>query len=1062
MSILRIHLLGDFRLLWGDELLPGFYYPRQQAFLAFLLLHRQAPQPRHHLAFTFWPDSSEEQAHTNLRNLLFKVRKVLPEPDRFLAITPQTVQWRPDSPYLLDVAEFEAASSAASTVTELERAISLYGGELLPGCYDDWVWPVRERLRHMAMALLERQVNRLEAERNWRAAIAQANRALLFDPLNEAIYRTLIRLHAVDGDRAGALHVYHTCVQRLREELGVDPDAATEEIYQRLLCMEATASASVGATPTASLVGRQTEWERMLDAWRNAESGAPHLLLLAGEAGIGKTRLADELCIWVRRQGRAVASARCYAAEGALPYAPVAAWLRSPALQSRLKALNAVWLREVARVAPELMVGQQTPPDRDAPVDRRQRQHLFEALARTMTAQREPLLLFLDDLHWCDQDTLEWLHFLLRFDAGAPLLVLGTLRSEEVLPDHPVHVLLLALRQQGQLAEQPLDRLDAPTTAQLAAHLTQQPLTVQQNAYLYRATEGNPLFIVEMMRAGLNPDENALIADIPTPGWEPAPLPPRVQAVLATRLGKLSRPARELAGLAAAIGREFSLPVLAAAGVTPDSALVANLDELCERHIIQEHGLATYDFTHDRLREAAYTSLSAVRRRLLHRHIAQALKTVYPDALDALCGQLANHYELGGEYAQAALHYQRAAQMAQRVYAHTDAIRYDRRALALMEGPAAPSPELAASLYEHLGDTLHFTGQYDEARAALQHAANQTAAGQWLDPARLLSKIGNTWREQYRYEEAQDCYAAAIDALERAPTERSPAWWQAWIATSLEINLVYYWQGRVDESDALRLRLQPIITEYGTPAQRAVFFQELAWIEFRRNRSIATPAIVALAEAALAAQLEAGNHAGIPAAYFATGFLRLWSGAAQDAQAPLQSALQLAEQSGDISLQARALTYLTVANRQLRQVEATHQLAARSLEIATAAHMPEYGATARANLAWLAWLEGDAPRARELAQKALSLWQQLPAGHASAPFQWLALWPLLAMALDAAEGALAIDAAQRLLDPGQQRLPNALHAALAAAVDFWVKDETAAALAALAQSRTLAQELHYL
>ena len=675
MSILRIHLLGDFRVIWDDELLSGFYHPRQQAFLAFMLLHRQAPQSRRHLAFTFYPDSSEEQAHTNLRNLLFKVRKALPEPERFLAITPQTVQWRLDSPYLLDVAEFEATSGAASTTAEVERAISLYGGELLPGCYDDWVIPERERLQQMAMALLERQVNRLEAERNWRAAIAQANRLLRFDPLNEATYRTLIRLHAVDGDRAGALCVYQTCVQRLREELGVEPDAATQEVYQRLLRMEGTPVANVRVTSAASLVGRQTEWGRMLDVWRKAESGAPHLFLLAGEAGIGKTRLADELCTWVGRQGRAVASARCYAAEGSLPYAPVAAWLRSPVLQSRLKTLDGVWLREVARVAPELMAGQQTQPDRDAPVDRRQRQHLFEALARTMTAQREPLLLFLDDLQWCDQDTLEWLHFLLRFDAGAPLLVLGTLRGEDALPDHPVHVLLTALRQQEQLTELPLDRLDAVHTAQLAAHLTQQTLTVQQNAYLYRETEGNPLFIVEMMRAGLNPDDKALLANAPAPGREQATLPPRVQAVLATRLGKLSRSARELVGLAAAIGREFSLPVLAATGVMPDSTLVENLDELSERRIIQEHGFAVYDFTHDKLREVAYTALSAARRRLLHQRIAQALKTVYPDAQDAICGQLASHYELGGEYAQAALNYQRAAQVAQRVYANTDAIR---------------------------------------------------------------------------------------------------------------------------------------------------------------------------------------------------------------------------------------------------------------------------------------------------------------------------------------------------------------------------------------------------
>lgn len=1065
MSILRIHLLGDFRLLWGDALLTGFYHPRQQALLAFLLLRRHAPQARHHLAFTFWPDSSEEQAHTNLRNLIFKVRRALPAPDRFLTITTQTVQWRLDAPFLLDVAEFEAASAGAATATELERALTLYGGELLPSCYDDWLRPERERLQQMAVTLLRRQVELLEAARDWRAAIVQANRLLHFDPLNEATYRTLIRLHAADDDRAGALRTYQTCVQRLHDELGVAPDAETQTLYRRLLHVKTIESAPAARTRTTAalpLVGRQTEWVQMRDGWRRAEGGSPHLLLLAGEAGIGKTRLAEELLTWVGRQGGDVAAARCYAAEGALPYAPVAAWLRAPALQRRLKTLDALWRREVARVAPELLDTQQLPPDLSAPVEPRRRQHLFEALARTMTAEREPLLLFLDDLQWCDQDTLEWLHFLLRFNSEARLLVLGTLRSEDALPEHPVHVLLAALRQQGQLTEVTLDRLDATNTAQLATHLAPQTLTDHQHTYLYRESEGNPLFIVEMMRAGLHPDGAAATVALPMLGREVAALPPRVHAVLATRLASLSQGGRELAGLAAAIGREFSLPVLAATGVMPESALVAMLDELWERRIIKEHGTAIYDFTHDKLREVAYATLSAARRRWLHQRIAQALTAVYPGMPDGIVGQLASHYELAGEYAQAAWSYRRAAQAAQRVYANTDAIRYDRRALALLEGPAAPAPGLAVDLYEHLGDMLHFIGQYEEASGALQRAVDETDASQWLKRAHLLRKIGNTWREQYRYAEALEAYTAAMDVLKQASAERSAAWWQAWIATALEINLVYYWQGRVAESDALRQRLQPVIVQYGDPGQRAVFFQETAWIEFRRNRSLATPAIVALADAALAAQLESGNDAGIPAAYFGAGFLRLWSGDSQGAQALLQNALERAEQSGDISLQARALTYLTVAARQLRQVETARSLAARSLEMAAAAHMPEYAATARANLAWLAWLEGDANQVQECAQEALALWRQLPAGHASAPFQWLALWPLLATALDGGEGALAIEAARRLLDPNQQCLPDALSSVLEAAVHFWEVGEMAAALTMLTQTPTLAQELHYL
>ena len=212
----------------------------------------------------------------------------------------------------------------------------------------------------------------------------------------------------------------------------------------------------------------------------------------------------------------------------------------------------------------------------------------------------------------------------------------------------------------------------------------------------------------------------------------------------------------------------------------------------------------------------------------------------------------------------------------------------------------------------------------------------------------------------------------------------------------------------------------------------------------------------------MAAQLEAGNDADIPAAYFGAGFLRLWSGDPQGAQAPLQNALDRAEQSGDISLQARALTYLTVAARQLRQVEATRRLAVCSLKTATIAHMPEYVAFARANLAWLAWLEGDAGQVQMLAHAALAEWGQLPAGHASAPFQWLALWPLLATALHAGQGAAAIDAAKRLLDPTLQRVPDALAAILAQALRAWSEGAHGDVLAALAQAVADAQELRYL
>jgi tetratricopeptide (TPR) repeat protein len=369
---------------------------------------------------------------------------------------------------------------------------------------------------------------------------------------------------------------------------------------------------------------------------------------------------------------------------------------------------------------------------------------------------------------------------------------------------------------------------------------------------------------------------------------------------------------------------------------------------------------------------------------------------------------------------------------------------------------------LAADLYQHLGDTLQWTAQYGEARVAYQQAVAAMPNTDRIGVARLHCKIGNSWRDQRRYPEALQAYADAERALGAVPSEPSAEWWQAWIQVMLETNLVYYWLGQVAESDRLRLRLQPAVERYGAPSQRAVYFQNLGWTEFRRDRHVATAEMVALVKAALAAQQEAGNQAGIPAAQFGVGFALLWSGDAQGAMEPLEIALHLAEQTGDVSLQARCLTYLTIAHRQCMQMEETQRYAARSLEVATAAHMPEYVAMAKANHAWLAWRAGDVASVQELGQAALELWHQLPAGHASAPFQWLARWPLIAVALRKDQFASAVDHVRVLLDPGQQRVPDELTANLEQSIRAWDSRALESARAILHRSLALAQELRYL
>ena len=411
--VLQIRLLGDCSLNDGEAPVTGVNTPRLQSLLAYLLLHRAAPQSRSHVAFQFWPDSTEVQAHSNLRTLLHRLRQALPDADQFLSVEGQTLQWRQAAPCTLDVAAFEQALARAAQGEEgaggregaarraaLEEAIDLYGGDLLPSCYDDWILPQRERLHQAYLRAIEKLIQALEERREYDQAIRHAQRLLRDDPLHEAGYRRLMRLRALSGDRAGALRVYHDCVTILQRELGVEPSATTRRAYEELLQAEARPVPASGPMPGISpLVGREEEWARLQTAWRRSARG-PRFVLLQGEAGIGKTRLVEELLHWAERQGIECAYGRCYAAEGDLAYAPVTALLQA----RPLPPLEDVWLSEVARLLPEVLAERPDLPPPQPMTEAWQRQRLFQALARAVLGSGsplEPLLLAVEDLHWC-------------------------------------------------------------------------------------------------------------------------------------------------------------------------------------------------------------------------------------------------------------------------------------------------------------------------------------------------------------------------------------------------------------------------------------------------------------------------------------------------------------------------------------------------------------------------------------------------------------------------------------------------------------------------------------
>jgi DNA-binding SARP family transcriptional activator/predicted ATPase len=740
---LEIQLLGEFRLCYEHQPVTQINTPRLQTLLAYLLLHRGAAQSRQQLAYLFWPDSSDSQARTNLRNAIFQLRSVLPAADSFLVVGAQTIQWRAEAPFAFDVADFEQAlhdageaSAVAARRTALERAIERYGGDLLPGCYEDWLLQERERLQQRYMTALDQLITVLEGQQETRLAIEYAQRLLHQDPLRESTYTRLMQLHAQAGDRAAALRVYHTCTTTLARELGVDPDPQTQSVYEHLLNLETTQPTVSRVRDVSPLVGRLQAWTQLQDAWRHAVRGHPTLALVTGEAGIGKTRLVEELVEWAHRQGIAAATAHCYAVGGNLALAPVQEWLRAPILRRARQELEPLWASEVARLLPELLV-ERTGLVAPAPLlESWQRQRLFEALARLLLYHNEPLLLVLDDIQWCDPDTIEWMQFLLRSYPQGRLLIVCTLRQEALSTNHPLTRLCRQLGRSDQLVEVELTRLSPTETTELATNLLGRPLPTQLAGYIYTATEGNPLFIVEAVRAEMGSGEwgagesgdgigeiGGPASPAPSLPYPPTPLPPKVLAVIQSRLETLSPAARELASIAGVIGRAFAVDVLAQA--RPDETradedhLVQGLDELWQQRIIRErgaNGLAgeTYDFSHDKIREVVYTSLSPIRRRHLHRRVAQALEEVYAGRLEATHAQIARHYEAGGLSLPAIDAYYQAAQVARQRSAFGDAISGLNHALSLLATlpPSADTDARELKIQAMLGPLLLATKGY--------------------------------------------------------------------------------------------------------------------------------------------------------------------------------------------------------------------------------------------------------------------------------------------------------------------------------------------------------------
>ena len=728
--MLQVSLLGE-QVITGDGTGVRTRSSRTVALVAFLVAHAGSPQVRQRMAGLFWPDSTEAQALTNLRRELHYLRQALGD-EPSLVVTSRDLCWCDTETCRVDVRIFDIERKAAlaaavagdgeGVVAHAATAIAQYRGDLLPGVYDDWLLDLRSQLERQCADLCDLLCETRARRGDLAGAADAARRKIQLRPLEEAGYRALMQLQADLGDRAGAVSTYHHCASVLERELGITPDPATRQVFQRVMAHADPEGVRLRATGPATgrsghaapqLVGRSAELGLLLDLWRSAVAGRPGLALVRGGAGVGKSRLVAEVAGLARLEGAVVATSQCFGTSGRLALAPVADWVRNPAVQSATAALEEVWRAEVGRLVPSGGRRQRGAGSR-AMADAWQRHRFFEGLARALLAVGRPMLLVLDNLQWCDEETLAFITFCLGLASGAQMLVAGTLRNDNS-GEHPLLAEWIdGMRASGLLTELSLSPFEAADTARLAGAIAGRPLPEADTDLLQATTGGFPLYVIEAVRSTADPGST------PWPAGD-------LTAVLRNRLEQVSEAAGEVVGLAAAVGTDFTLDLLTEASDLDADIVVGAVDELWRRRILREFGDG-YDFSHDLLRETAYAQVSPPKRWLLHRRIAQGLELLHAGGTDMVSAQLAEQYARGGRPRQAVAYYRRAADVAAGMLAHAEAIRLQKEALSIIgsqpEGRDKDRQELA--VLEALAAPLN--ARYGYSSPELQQALERSVA----------------------------------------------------------------------------------------------------------------------------------------------------------------------------------------------------------------------------------------------------------------------------------------------------------------------------------------------
>jgi DNA-binding SARP family transcriptional activator len=730
---------------------------KQRALLAILLLHANEVVSATRLIDDLWPEAAPRTAAKSVQVYVSGLRKELGDGRVETRRPGYLLHVEPDE---LDVARFELLAADARgarperAAALLRQALSLWRGPPLADLADErFAQPEIARLEALRVAALEQRIDAELAAGADAELVGELEALVAAHPLRERPRAQLMLALYRAGRQAEALDAYRDARRALVDELGIEPSAELRELEQAVLEQDPALDARPApAAAAGGLVGRERELGELLAALEDALAGRGRLVVLTGEPGIGKTRLAEELTARATARGGQVLVGRCWEAGGAPAYWPWVQSLRTYVRESEPAALRAAAGDrggDLAQLVPELRRHVPGLPEPAALEPDAARFALFDATAELLrNASRErPIVIVLDDLHAADEPSLLLLRFVARGLGSSRLLVVGACRDVDPVPGGPLTELLVDVAREPAARRVSLSGLSerelADYVAQTAPRIASAPLV----ARLHEETEGNPLFAGEIVRL-------LAVEGVPAAGAATA-VPQSVRDVIARRLAHLSDGCNRMLAHASVLGREFALDALAILGGAGEDELLDLLDEAIAARVVSDvpGAAGRLRFAHVLIRDALYEGLTGVRRVALHGRAVAALEHLYGDQPGPHLAELAHHALAARDAANGLRYARRAGERALELLAYEEAERLFRLALDALASADPGDEATRCRLLISLGDAASRAGDGGASKEAFAAAA---AIAQRLGLARELALAAAEYGGRIVYGRAGD------------------------------------------------------------------------------------------------------------------------------------------------------------------------------------------------------------------------------------------------------------------------------------------------------------------